>query len=164
MEPQNQNDTPIQGLPVVDGTNIPVATDSTAVNAIDPNPANTLTFESGNFKEFQTLADSISAKVTIVTNTILPLVEAALIELLGKSSLYRRESFNVTPSFTGMAFMSNVSVKYHIDSWIATDVATEDISQDASYVYNRIKVVPNVQWTKCEVDTTEGSLSLEFTL
>lgn len=162
MDTQNLQNTPIQNLPVVDGTDIPVATDSQSVNAINLNPENQIAFEAGNFNEFQKLPDTLSAKISTVTNTIIPLVEAALIELLQKSSLYRRESFQVTPVFSGLNFSATISMKYHVDSWIATDVAIEDISQDANYVYSRINVVPNIRWSTCAIDTTEGSLTIEF--
>ncbi len=158
-----QQNTPIQDLPVVDGTNIPTAADSQSVNAVDPNPTGEISFESGNFQEIQKLGDAVSAKTSLVEKTVLPLIEASLIELLGKSSLYKRESFEATPVFSGTQITISCSVKYHIDSWIATDVNREFIAQDASYVYNRIKVVPNVSWSTCEIDTTEGSLTVEFT-
>lgn len=151
-------------LQLADGTDTQVAQDtSLQFDAINPEGEASISFASGNFASISELPQSINQKVVTITKTIMPLCEAGLIELLGNSKAYKGEDFQATfnmspdgqPTF-------EVHAQYKAESWIGTDIPQEDIAQDAKYLLDRLKVVPNVQWNECSIDCTEGAFKLGF--
>lgn len=155
-----------QGAPLElsDGTSTEIAQDSSLqYDAIKPEGEASISFSSGNFEHISELPQSINQKVITITKTIMPLAEAGLIELLDNNKAYKGQdfqaSFNMSPA--GQPTFE-VHAQYKIENWIGTDVPQEDIAEDAKYLLNRLKVVPNVQWTECTIDCTEGSFKLGF--
>ena len=155
-----------QGAPLKldDGTSTDIAQDSSLqYDAIKPEGEASISFASGNFEHISELPQSINQKVITITKTIIPLAEAGLIELLDNNKAYKGQdfqaSFNMSPD--GQPTFE-VHAQYKVENWIGTDVPQEDIAEDAKYLLSRLKVVPNVQWTECTIDCTEGSFKLGF--
>lgn len=155
-----------QGAPLEldDGTSTDIAQDSSLqYDAIKPEGEASISFASGNFEHISELPQSINQKVITITKTIIPLAEAGLIELLDNNKAYKGQdfqaSFNMSPD--GQPTFE-VHAQYKVENWIGTDVPQEDIAEDAKYLLSRLKVVPNVQWTECTIDCTEGSFKLGF--
>lgn len=155
-----------QGAPLEldDGTSTDIAQDSSLqYDAIKPEGEASISFTSGNFEHISELPQSINQKVITITKTIMPLAEAGLIELLDNNKAYKGQdfqaSFNMSPD--GQPTFE-VHAQYKVENWIGTDVPQEDIAEDAKYLLSRLKVVPNVQWTECTIDCTEGSFKLGF--
>lgn len=153
-------------LELADGTSENVAQDSSLqYNAINPEGIASISFKSGNFAQVNSLPQVANQKVMTITKTIVPLVEAGLIELLGNNKSFKGDTFNA--SFTlddEMLPKFDVRATYSVEVWIGTDVAQEDIAEDANYLLERLKVVPDVEWRTCKIDCTKGSLELEFSI
>lgn len=117
-------------------------------------------FQSGNYDDLS----NISNTVTTIRQTILPIFTAALIELLGDDTSIKFDTFNA--SFVSekgrIDIIVNITVK--INKWIRSDVSKEAVNQDAQYVLNQLKVVPNVNWQNCTINTNDGSLNLRFVI
>lgn len=139
------------------------APDST--NTFDPlitsKPAE-VKFIAGNFDRIADLASSIAQKSTTISKTVIPLIQVALIELLGSSSAYTNDFFNA--EFDADKAQYNVSTQFSVGLWLGTDVPTEAIASDSKYVLDRINVVPDVVYTRCEIDCTKGMLFVDFTI
>lgn len=155
-----------ESLELADGANRQVAQDSSLQHdAINPEGEASISFKSGNYNHINELPQSINQKIETLTKTIMPLAEAALIELLGNNKAYKGDDFQATfamgpdgdPKF-------DVHATYSVENWIGTDIAQEDIAQDAKYLLDRMKVVPGVNWRTCKIDVTDGSLTLDFTI
>ena len=159
---------PAQSPTVIDNasqedTGVPVDS-SHAVDALDPNGTAKIEFEKGNYENFNQMPLEIANKGKVVTNTIMPLIQVALIELLGNNKAYECESFQSNFVMAGDKPTFNVETTYKVENWLGNDIPTEAIAKDANYILNRIKVVPNVNWTKCQIDSNEGALHINFTL
>ena len=111
-------------------------------------------FQHGNYDLFT----SVPKIITEVRQTILPIFTAALIELLGD------DTFN--SAFVTKGDKVNVIVDITIKTvkWVKSDVSKEAVNQDAQYVLNQLKVVPNVTWQNCSINTNDGSLNLRFVI
>lgn len=154
-----------QPLELNDGTSSDIARDSSLqYNAINTDGDASISFKSGNFNNISQLPQNINKKILLVTKTIMPLLEAALIELLGNSKSYKGEEFNAALNFTDNTPIINVNATYKIDNWIGTDIDRNDIAQDANYILNRLKVVQGVKWNECSIDCSSGIFKLSFVL
>lgn len=154
-----------QPLELNDGTSSDIARDSSLqYNAIDTDGDAIISFKYGNFDNISQLPQNINKKILLVTKTIMPLLEAALIELLGNSKSYKGEEFNAAINFNDNNPIINVNATYKIDNWIGIDIDRNDIAQDANYILNRLKVVQGVNWNECSIDCSSGIFKLSFVL
>lgn len=151
-------------LELADGTDTQVARDSALqYDAINPQGEASISFKSGNYNHINELPQNINQKVTTITRTIMPLCEAALIELLGNNKAYKGQDFQATFSMSPEGQPTfECHAEYIIEGYIGTDIPQEDIADDAKYILNRLQVVPGVQWNECSIDVTEGSFKLGF--
>lgn len=157
----DQSDT----LTLADGSDTGVSVDSGAqADALDPNGFAEIDFVQGNYKDFESIPQILSEKVMLVTKTILPLIDVALIELLGNNKEYERTLFQSNFTMAGNTPTFTVSTKYTIEKWLGNDIQQDYIQQDANYVLQRINVLQGVQFTQCKIDTNDGSLAISFTL
>ena len=117
-------------------------------------------FQHGNYDLFT----SVPKIITEVRQTILPIFTAALIELLGDDTSIKFDTFN--SSFVTKGDKVNVIIDITIKTvkWVKSDVSKEAVNQDAQYVLNQLKVVPNVTWQNCSINTNDGSLNLRFVI
>lgn len=115
-------------------------------------------FQHGNYDLFTSVPNIIAE----VRQTILPIFTAALIELLGDDTSIKFDTFN--SSFITKGDKVNVIIDLTIKTvkWVKSDVSKEAVNQDAQYVLNQLKVVPNVTWQNCSINTNDGSLNLRF--
>jgi hypothetical protein len=123
-------------------------------------------FEQGNFSQLRDLPEVIADKTTMVTQTLEPLIEKALIELLGSSSMFKREAGNISfgPDDNGQVTLSGV-LTYICTFWIGTEVDPNDIKHDSSYVLGTLQpIADKVKFTECSIDTADGRLKVGFTL
>lgn len=155
---------PTEGLELADGTDSDVALDSSLqYDAINAEGDAQISFQNGNFGQLTALPQKAGEKINTIQKTIVPLVEVALIELLGNNKAYKEMSFN--SNFTvsdNNEPQFEVHMTYGVELFIGTDIAQEDIAQDAKYILDRVSVVPNVNWTKCEIDCTSGEVNIDF--
>lgn len=153
-------------LELADGTSENVAQDSSLqYNAINPEGTASISFKSGNFAQIDSLPQIANQKTMTITKTIIPLVEAGLIELLGNNKSFKGNTFTASFSIDeDMIPKFDVRATYSVEVWIGTDVSQEDIAEDANYLLERLKVVPDVEWRTCKIDCTDGSLELEFSI
>ena len=150
-------------LQLTDGTDTQIAQDVSNQESI-PTKTVKFAFEDGNYEEFDDLAKIINVKVQTIRQTILPLLEVALIELLGSDLNLKYNSFNSMFSMKNNNPTFSVDVKLSTKYWIGTDVSQEAVKQDADYILDRLKVVPNVNWKYCIINTQDGSLTLSFVI
>ena len=115
-------------------------------------------FQNGNYDSLS----NISNLVTIIKQTILPIFTAALIELLGDDASIRFDTFNASFITDKGRINILVDITVKINKWIKSDVSKEAVNQDAQYVLNQLKVVPNITWQNCVINTNDGSLNLRF--
>lgn len=160
--PDNKLEGQVQ-LELDDGTTAPVA-DSSEVSAIQQTSQVAIKFTSGNYDGLINLGQTFSKGILSITNTLIPLVEASLIELLGNASAYSREDFTVDPKIVGMNPIFEISMSYKVSLWIGTDIPKDAVLKDATYVYNKINVMKNVKFEECKIDTATGLLSIKGSL
>lgn len=149
-------------LQLADGTETEVQQDSR--NAELQNVTPKFKFAKGNYENFDNQSNAITLKITQVRQTILPIFTAALIELLGSDSAIKYDTFNSTFITAKGQLLIQVDITVIVNKWIGTDVSKEAANKDAQYVLNRLKVVPNVNWQNCMINTNDGSLNLRFTI
>lgn len=153
-------------LELADGTNENVAIDSSLqYDAINPEGNAQINFMNGNYSQLAAIPQKVSTKIATIQKTIIPLVEVALIELLGNNKAYKETSFNsVYTVDTNNEPKFECQMVYTVELFIGTDIDQEDIAEDAKYILDRVSVVPGVQWTKCEIDCTSGNVNINFTI
>jgi hypothetical protein len=124
-----------------------------------------ISFEAGNFDKLEDLPTLISDKVELINHTFEPLIEKALIELLGSSSMYKRNEGNVQiEQNENGTFMITGNFIYQVSLWIGNDIDQEDISHDANYILNTLKPISDkIKITECAIDCGSGSLTISFT-
>jgi hypothetical protein len=132
---------------------------------MDPHGEVDVQFEEGNWGSIADIGQVIEDKVILVTKTLEPLIEKSLIELLGSSSMYKRQSAEIVPatdeegnvSFTG-------SFKYQCGFWIGADIEREDIEHDSQYILNTLAPLKDqVTITSCAIDVSDGTCTVSFT-
>ena len=137
----NTKDNPPESvLTLSDGTPSQVTQDSkqmsNTADAIDPYGQATISFEQGNYNQFITISQKIFEKQNLLTYTIIPLIEKALIELLGSNANYRAHEFIGSVDTNTNNIVTTATMSFKVESWIGFDVETEAIQKDAEYVYN----------------------------
>lgn len=161
----DDNTEDIGTLTLADGTETGVSVDSGAqADALDPNGFAEIKFNEGNFQQFADIPNQVAQKAMLVTKTILPLIEVALIELLGNNKEFERTTFNSAFSLDSGSPLFSIQTKYTVEKWIGNDIKQEYIQQDAEYVLQRINVLQGVKITECKIDTNDGTLIISFSL
>src|SRR5574344_727716 len=165
MADKNTPDIPLtdkQNIPIQDGQ---IPQDSNAVGQGEAYDAIGLQnidikFNSGNFNQLEALPGMVSQKSQALSKTLVPLIECALIELSGSSQMYKRQSFQFTPSFdTDGKFLVDFTIVYQMTAYIGTDFDLKDLQDDSTYIYNRI-APSKIKITKCEINTSDGSITI----
>lgn len=152
-------------LTLADGSDTGVSVDSAAqADALDPDGFAEIKFEQGNWDSFAQIPNQVSQKTLLVTKTIIPLIDVALIELLGNNKEYERTSFESTFDLASGTPLFSATVKYTIEKWLGNDIKEEYIQQDAQYALNRINVLQGVKFSQCKIDTNDGTLTIAFSL
>lgn len=158
--------------PLLDSKNLQVNDSNNISNyvnqgyGVNPNGKTSIKFETGNFDKIQTLTIPLSKKLTLIEKTIIPIIEVALIELLGNNSLYKAKNFTATAELNtkGQAKV-NVNCVYFIEKFIGTDVNKQSIMHDAKYILDRVNsLIQNIFWNKCEIDCSQGLVTIDFDL
>ena len=163
---EDENIQQPQNLELADGTTqdvSPIVQDDSTVNAIPVTTASQ-EFANGNINQLPTVQSNFDFLITTLMKTIEPLAEAALIELLGNSGAFLRDSGTVDISMMGSVFMFNVVLKYKVSAWIGDDIDKNDVLHDAKYVLDKFQPVQGLDWKTCAIDTNDGVLTLEFSL
>jgi len=134
--------------------------------ALKPHGVVEVDFEQGNWNSIADMGQVVADKVQMITKTVEPLCEKALIELLGSSSMFRRVSANVTSGTGSDGQVQFTGVfQYQCSFWIGLNVKKEAIDHDAKYVYDTLSPISDtVQITKCAIDVKDGTLTVGFTL
>lgn len=152
-------------LELADNTNTNISVDSSQqYDAIDPNGQATISFEQGNYNNFAEIPNKVNSKIITIQKTVLPLVEAALIELLGNNKAFVGENFSATFTMNGDEPTIECLATYRVELFIGTDIDPEDIQHDAKYLLDRVNIIPNITWNHCEIDCTEGKVNLDFVI
>lgn len=160
-----QTTEPSGTLQLADGTDTGISVDSSnQADALDPNGTATISFEKGNYNDMSKIPTMISEKSTLISKTVLPLIQVALIELLGNNKEYIPETFNSTFTMENNNPIFNVETAFRVDKWIGNDIQQSAIAADAKYVLDRINVVQGVTFTKAAIDCNEGKMFINFTL
>lgn len=146
-------------LELADGTEAPVA-DSSEVNAVKTESPLSIAFKEGNYADFVKLGQRFTQGCLMVSNTLIPLIEAALIELLGNTSAYQRQKATVTPKLVGLAPMFSFELEYRVSFWIGTDIPKDAVLKDATYVLDKISALKTAKIEECKIDTATGTLSI----
>lgn len=171
QEVQNKNAP--SSLTLADGTdtNIPVNTQDVSDTTGDgePNPNHedlepkegeaNIAFEDGDFK-VQQQTPAGQAALNSMNQTVLPLCEKALIELLGNSGAYHREDLSAVQ--TGNKIDADIT--YHCDLYIGNDIDPASVTRDQNYIYNTIKVIPGLTIRQVRIDTSKGDIHVDVSL
>jgi hypothetical protein len=151
-----------KNLTLNDGTQTHIAVDSEdQIGEIDQDEENyEVTFEKGNWDLFTQSAQQYSQKVTIIRQTLVPLVEKALIELLETSGAYDRTSFVSSAFFQNNDFRVVAELHYTVDLWLGEGFQQDAINQDQGYIYQTISAVPGIQIESVLIDTSKGDVQI----
>jgi hypothetical protein len=133
---------------------------------LEPNGVIDIEFQEGNWNQVSNIAQVAQSKMILLKQTLEPLCEKALIELLGSSSMFTRVSANIQPSFDENGnFTASGTLIYNCSFWIGIDVPPEDIQTDASYVMNTLAPIgENIRISECSIETADGNLTIGFTV
>lgn len=124
-----------------------------------------IVFKGGNLGQLIGLPNQINEKCQKLEFTLLPLIEAALIELLEASNMYTRENAEISLNLIGdfqieiYAYMT-----YKVPRFIGVDVDQQDIADDANYIFKRISVDPTIKISECKIDCTSGTVTIGCTI
>ena len=155
--------------PLADENNNPIQSGLVPIDSNTPNvslkvPEIKALFTEGNFNNCASIMSSIQLKFDSVTRTIEPLIEVALIELLSSSDRYVRSFANIVPSFDDNGqFVISFSFKFNVSAFIVQEVEYNDVLTDSQYILNKIRPT-GANFTKCEIDCTEGIVTVEGTI
>ena len=116
------------------------------------NSTQDITFEETNYGS----VESILTKSETLKRTFLPIVEVALIRLLGTSDAYKRKSLNV--NLENNEF--KVAFQYFVSAFVGLDVDIDAIKADANNILKNISIA-SVKVNKCEIDCTKGTITIE---
>jgi len=122
-----------------------------------------VSFNQGNFNQVMGYPKLVNDKVVSLTRTIVPLIEIALIELLGSNQLYQRQSGQCNLSFQNNQLLISFAFTYIVNNFIGTDIEMEAIQHDSNYILNRIRPT-HANITKCEIDTENGQVIIMGTI
>jgi|LSPZ01.1.fsa_nt_gi hypothetical protein len=142
-------------------------TDNSTTTEVAQNNPSAFIFKEGKSANVTQYITSIETKLKTINQTILPLIEVSLIELLGKSSAYERLSANIT-----MNNQDKFDCKfiYQVSLWIIQESEEEEqdlseaLKHDASYVFDKIKMIQGVEYKSCLIDSTIGQLIIDFSI
>lgn len=151
-----------KNLTLNDGTQTHIAVDSEdQIGEVDQDEENyEITFEKGNWDLFTQSAQQYSQKVTIIRQTLVPLVEKALIELLETSGAYDRTSFVSSAFFQNNDFRVVAELHYTVDLWLGEGFQQDAINQDQGYIYQTISAVPGIRIESVLIDTSKGDVQI----
>lgn len=128
------------------------------VNALGIGNVN-LIFDKGNLEQIKALPQTVSSKIEAITKTLIPLIEVALIELLGSSQGYKRLLAQIVPNFNENGVFFDFVIQYNVPGYIGTDFEYSDLQSDSNYIYDRI-LPSNIKINKCEIDTKDGNITI----
>ena len=133
-------------------------------DALDPVGQAEIKYEQGNFEQVKGLPKVAADKTAQLTQTLVPLIEVAMIELLGSNTMYRRTMGNCQPAFDDKGQISiEFNFQYVVESWIGQDIELEAIQHDANYILEKIKPV-KANISKCEISVSDGLLTIMGTI
>jgi hypothetical protein len=122
-----------------------------------------ISFQQGNYNQILGYPKLISDKVSLLNQTFVPLIEIALIELLGSNQLYIRNSGTCALSFQNNQISIAFTFVYMVNGWVGIDIDRDSIAHDSLYVFNKIKPV-GANITQCSIDTESGQLIIQGTI
>lgn len=120
-----------------------------------------IVFEQGNYGQLQNSVKALVRKPGIISRTFLPLVEKALIELLGTSSSYKRTNFEFNISLINGQIQYVVTCIYSVDLFIGTDIEKSAVEHDQNYIIETISVVPEIKIKDVKIDTSTGLVRIQ---
>ena len=148
-----------------DGTGTGVSIDTqTQESPIKEHGNAKIEFEKGNYDKVFGSIQEYSTKVNSIRQTVLPLVEKALIELFQYSTAYERVVCNINPVFTDAKISFNINAQYNAESWIDQDADINDVKHDQDYIIKTLSVVPGINIASVEIDTNTGNLMVNLTI
>jgi hypothetical protein len=171
---KEEPNTPETQPPIKDPTNIPVqdgnipqdssGIESGSYDALDPIGNVNIKFEQGNYQTIMGLQKVVGDKTAQIVQTFVPLIEVALIELLGNSDLYKRQLAQCNPSFDNDGKITiEFTFQYVVTMWIGQDIEKSAMQHDANYILDKVRPC-NANITKCEIDCGAGVLTIMGTL
>src|SRR5574344_1769789 len=114
-------------LELADGTDTGIAQDTTIqTGALNKNKV-IFKFKTGNYNNLDDSAKQLNNKTNIIRQTILPLITAAMIELLGSDSSVEYESFNSLASFIKNGIQIKVDIVLKTQEWIGNDITYQAV-------------------------------------
>ena len=119
-------------------------------------------FEEGNIGLIDEYFNLTYKKVTTIKNSVLPIIEASLIELLGSSIEYKRSKCETVISYQGSSPIFELDLEYFVPKFVGIDIKKDSIIEDVTFIYNRLKTLSNVEWKKCSVDCKVGKVFISF--
>lgn len=119
-------------------------------------------FKEGNINIINDYFNLTYRKVTTIKNAVLPVIEATLIQLLGNSGEYSRQSCQVIIEHKDSSPIFNLDIIYYVPKWIGVDIKKESITSDVTFIYDKISKFDNVEYKHCSIDCATGTLRIEF--
>jgi hypothetical protein len=105
---------------------------------------------------------------SLIVKTIDPLAYAALIELLGSSQHFRKQSADITPVLDETHCIVGLGVRlvYSVPDFKGFTGAPQAITQDQQYILSKVQQVPGIKWSQnsVAVDVKQGLVTVNFQL
>lgn len=159
-----QNLNAPKNLVLDDGTRTNIAIDSSQDNVdigVDEDNAYKISYNNGNWDSFTNAPSQFSTKITTIRQTVTPLLEKALIELIGNSGAYERVSFYSTAGFDDNNLRVTAEYHYQVDLYIVSeDDDKAKVMHDQGYIYQTLSQVPNLKINSTKIDTDTGDITV----
>lgn len=116
-------------------------------------------FKDGNFDTWDSVVSQLLPQaMTTVKQTVIPVVEAALLALVGSTKGFERAAAEVGVGYDpqGIPARIVVQLEYTVPSFAVADADRDDVAKDEAFINSYITQIPSVQSYPTEIDIDEG--------
>lgn len=120
-------------------------------------------FPQGNIDSWnQTITQYMPQAMNVIVSQIIPSVDAAMLELLGRSDSFEKVqgSMDVKYFADGTPRAIVCKIQYFSPSLQVFGVSPEDIYSDESFINQYLMKIPNIKFTPAHMDVNTGLVTI----
>lgn len=120
-------------------------------------------FDTGNLDVWNhTITQYLPTSMVTVRQTLVPIVEAALLSLLGNSKEFARKSGNVAFKYDaqGIPLQLHVELVYDVAAFAVAEVDEDAVVNDQNFINGYITQVPSLRAYPTKIDTDNGTVTI----
>lgn len=124
-------------------------------------------FEEGNFDIWDAaIVQQLPQAMTTARQTVIPVVEAALLALVGNNKEFSRRSAQVTFGYDAQdipAYMV-LQLTYAVTSFAVGEASQEDVARDEAFINGYITQLPSIKCYPTKIDVREGLVTTKVVI